>query len=190
MSSVQQTICVFCGSNLGAREAYRAAAHNFGSMLATRGHTLVYGGGRVGLMGVLADAALAQGGRVIGVIPRVLYRKELAHQQLTELHVVESMAERKSVMGRLSDAFVALPGGIGTLDELFEVWTWTQLGLQHKRVALLNVAGYFDPLISFLDRTVTEAFLRADHRAALLVDTSPERLLVRLDTPPPQPLHA
>jgi uncharacterized protein (TIGR00730 family) len=173
-------VCVFCGSNLGDRDVYGAATQAFGKLLAERNLTLIYGGGRVGLMGALADAALAAGGRVIGVIPKLLYQKELAHEGVTELRVVESMSERKAVMGQLSDAFVALPGGIGTMDELFEVWTWTQLGLQHKFAALLNIENYFDSLIAFIDHSVAEGFLRSDHRRALLVDTDAEQLLSRL----------
>ncbi len=149
-------------------------------MLAENGWTLVYGGGCIGLMGAMADAALGAGGRVIGVIPEILYKKEIAHQGLSELKVVESMSERKNVMGRLADVFVALPGGIGTLDELFEVWTWTQLGLQNKLSALLNVGGYFDPLIEFVDRAVAEGFLSPLHRQMLLVETDPAALLKRI----------
>ncbi len=175
-----QSVCVFCGSSLGERREYQLAAQAFGRLLAARNLTLIYGGGQIGLMGLLADAALAAGGRVIGVIPKILYRKEVAHGGLTELQVVDSIAERKTAMGRLSDAFVALPGGIGTMDELFEVWTWTQLGLQHKLAALLNVGGYFDFLIAFVDRAVAEGFLRPQHRAGLLVETNAERLLDRL----------
>ncbi|HYM35804.1 MAG TPA: TIGR00730 family Rossman fold protein, partial [Steroidobacteraceae bacterium] len=140
----------------------------------------VYGGGRVGLMGALADAALDAGGRVIGVIPKILYKKEVAHEGVTELRVVESMSERKAVMGQLSDAFVALPGGIGTMDELFEVWTWTQLGLQHKLAALLNVEGYFDALVQFIDHAVAQGVLKPQHRKSLLVDANAERLLDRV----------
>jgi uncharacterized protein (TIGR00730 family) len=171
------SICVFCGSSCGARDEYKQATRSFGKLIAERGLTLVYGGGRIGLMGVLADSALAVGGRVIGVIPKILYRKEVAHEGLTELRVVDSMSERKNVMGQLSDAFVALPGGIGTMDELFEVWTWTQLGLQHKRAALLNVNGYFDALIQFIEHSVAEGFLRDQHRQALFIETDAVRLL-------------
>src|SRR5262249_19565137 len=147
-----KSIGVFCGSSFGAKPEYTAAAREVGALLARRGIALVYGGGKVGLMGVVADAALAEGGRVIGVIPQLLMKKEVAHAGLTELRVVASMTERKLLMGELSDAFIALPGGIGTLDEFFEVWTWTQLGLQTKACGLLNVDGFFDPLIEFLDR--------------------------------------
>ena len=177
-----QSVCVFCGSSIGVREEYRAAAREVGLQLANRRTTLVYGGGHIGLMGVMADAALAAGGRVIGVIPRVLFRKEIAHAGLSELRVVETMAERKAVMGELSDAFLALPGGIGTIDELSEVWTWTQLGLQRKPSGLLNVSGYFDSFVEFVDHAVGEQFLRPTHRNLLLVDTDAVRLLDRLAT--------
>lgn len=177
MADTVQTICVFCGSSVGVRDEYQAAARQFGRLLAERKLTLVYGGGRIGLMGVLADAALAAGGRVIGVIPKILYRKEVAHEGLTELRVCGTMSERKAIMGELSDAFVALPGGIGTMDELFEVWSWTQLGLQHKRSGLLNVAQYFDELIRFIDHATRQGFLRPAHRNALVVDTDAARLL-------------
>ena len=175
-----KSVCVFCGSSLGARPEYQFATQAFGRLLAENGHTLIYGGGRIGLMGALADAALAAGGRVIGVIPKILYKKEVAHEGITELRVVESMSERKAVMGQLSDAFVALPGGIGTMDELFEVWTWTQLGLQRKLAALLNVNGYFDSLIQFIEHSVQEGFLRPQHRRGLLIDTDAHALLARL----------
>jgi len=177
------SIGVFCGSSLGARDEYRIAAQAFGRLLAERNITLIYGGGRIGLMGVLADAVLEMGGEVIGVIPRILFRKEVAHEGLTDLRVCDTLSERKAIIGELSDAFVALPGGIGTMDELFEVWTWTQLGLQHKLAALLNVGGYFDPLIEFLDRAVAEGFLRPQHREGLIVETQVERLLSRLVLP-------
>ncbi|HEX4964543.1 MAG TPA: TIGR00730 family Rossman fold protein [Thermoanaerobaculia bacterium] len=175
-------ICVFCGSNPGADPRYAEAAAGFGRALAGRGLTLVYGGGRVGLMGVVADATLAAGGRAIGVIPRSLATRELAHEGLTELKVVGSMHERKAAMAGLAGAFVALPGGIGTLEEWFEVWTWGQLGIHSKPCGLLNVAGYYDPLLSFLDHAVAQHFLRAEHRAMALVDERAESLLDRLAT--------
>jgi uncharacterized protein (TIGR00730 family) len=175
-----QSIGVFCGSSMGARPEYARVAQAFGRLLAEQDITLVYGGGRVGLMGVLADAALEMGGSVIGVIPKILYKKEVAHEGLTELRVVESMSDRKAAIGELSDAFVALPGGIGTMDELFEVWTWTQLGLQHKLSGLLNVGGYFDGLVQFIDRSVAEGFLKPANRESLLIDTDAGRLLNRL----------
>jgi uncharacterized protein (TIGR00730 family) len=180
-----RSVCVFCGSSLGVRAEYRKSAEAFGRLLAQNGLTLVYGGGRIGLMGAMADAALEAGGRIIGVIPKILYRKEVAHEELAELRVVESMSERKNVMGALADAFVALPGGIGTMDELFEVWTWTQLGLETKLSALLNVCGYFDPLIQFIDQAVAEGFLRPQHRRALLVETDASLLIQRLAEPAP-----
>jgi len=174
------SICVFCGASAGQRPAYLELASELGNLLARRNITVVYGGGRVGLMGALADAALAAGGRVIGVIPQMLVDKEVAHTGLTELQVVHSMAERKARMGQLADAFLTLPGGIGTMDELFEAWTWTQLGLQRKPCGLLNHDGYYDALIAFIDHAVEEGFLRPPHRAALIVDTDITRLLMRL----------
>ena len=153
-----------------------------GHTLAERGIRLVYGGGHVGLMGVLADAAMAAGGDVIGVITEGLQLREVGHKGLPELRVVPSMHERKAVMATLSEAFVALPGGAGTLDELFEAWTWTQLGIHRKPVGFLNTAGYYDPLLTFLDRAVAERFIRPDDRASLVVDTDPGGLLDRLDS--------
>jgi uncharacterized protein (TIGR00730 family) len=176
------SLCVFCGSSAGAQSAYADAARAMGRTLAERGVRLVYGGGHVGLMGVLADAAMAAGGDVIGVITEGLQLREVGHKGLPELRVVESMHERKAVMARLSEAFVALPGGAGTLDELFEAWTWTQLGIHRKPIGFLNTAGYFDPLLTFLDRAVAERFIRADDRASLIVDTDPGALLDRLAT--------
>lgn len=173
-------IGVFCGSSLGARPEYAAAARALGSLLAQRNIGVVYGGGKIGLMGILADAALAAGGRVIGVIPQTLLDREIGHLGLSELRVVHSMTERKTLMSELSDAFIALPGGIGTLDELFEVWTWTQLGLHDKPCGLLNVDGYFDPLIEFLDSATTQGFLAPLHRALLKVDAMPAGLVQRL----------
>lgn len=178
-----RSLCVFCGSSPGTRPDYAALASRAGALIARRNLTLVYGGGRVGLMGALADAALAAGARVIGVIPQMLIDREVGHAGLSELHVVRTMSERKLLMGDLSDAFLALPGGIGTMDELFEAWTWTQLGLHRKPCALLNQDGYYDPLIAFLDRAVEEGFLLPRYRAALLVDTGLESLLERLVAP-------
>jgi len=179
-------VCVFCGSSHGASPVYAEAARDLGRRLARRGLGLVYGGGNVGLMGEVADAALAAGGEVIGVIPYALEAREVAHSGLTELHVVDSMHERKALMADLSDGFLALPGGIGTLEEFFEVWTWGQLGLHAKPCGLLDVAGYYAPLLAFLDRTVEEGFLRPAHREVVLVDTDPEALLDRMAafTPP------
>ena len=161
-------ICVFCGSSAGRRDEYRAAAVLLGELLAREGIGLVYGGAHVGLMGVLADTVLAGGGEVIGVIPESLATRELAHEGLTQLHVVASMHERKAQMAALSDAFLALPGGIGTLEELFEVWTWAQLGLHQKPCALLNVAGFYDRLSSFWNFVTEEGFLRQPVRDELV----------------------
>jgi uncharacterized protein (TIGR00730 family) len=174
-------VCVFCGSSLGSRPAYADAARGLGEALARRRIGLVYGGGSIGLMGVVADAALAAGGEVIGVIPRALERRELAHGKLTRLDVVGSMHERKARMAELSDAFVALPGGLGTLEELAEVLTWAQLGLHRKPCALLDAGGYWRPLTAFLDHAVAERFVRHEHRAMVLVDDDPEALLDRLE---------
>ena len=171
---------VFCGSHAGRGEVSRAAAAQFAREVARRGLTIVYGGGNVGLMGVVADSALAAGGRVIGVLPRFLQERELGHAELTELHLVDSMHERKARMAELSDAFVALPGGLGTLEELFEAWTWMQLGLQHKPCGLLAVGSFFDPLLAFLDRASEEGFVSANHRALLKVANDPAVLLSKL----------
>ena len=173
-------LCVFCGSSLGAREVYRAQALAFGQLLAEAQIELVYGGAHAGLMGALADSVLAHGGRVIGVIPRALMARELAHQGLTELRIVDSMHERKALMATLSDGFIALPGGIGTLEELFEVWTWSQLGLHDKPCALLDVNGFYSGLATFMDHVMTEGFLKPQQRAALLVEADAARLLARI----------
>lgn len=170
-------IGVFCGSSAGIDPAYTQVAQRLGQLLAEQDIAVVYGGAQIGLMGSVADAALAAGGRVIGVIPRLLMDKELGHQRLTELRVVATMAERKEVMMELSDAFIALPGGIGTLDELFEVWTTTQLGLHTKPCGLLNVQGYFDHLLNFLDHAVTQGFLREQHRRQLKSHDDPQMLI-------------
>jgi len=180
-------ICVFCGSNAGARSEYAEAARALATVLAERKLGIVYGGGNVGLMGVLADAALARGGEVIGVIPQKLVDKEVAHRGVTELLVVETMHERKALMNDLSDAFIALPGGFGTLDEFFEVLTWSQLGFHGKPCALLNVAGYYDGMLAMLDHAVTERFLRPAHRELVIADTDPLRLLQRLSAFVPAP---
>jgi uncharacterized protein (TIGR00730 family) len=171
---------VFCGSSFGRDPRYRAAAETLGRLVAERGLRLVYGGGAVGLMGALADAALAAGGRVVGVIPEALVRREVGHERLSERHVVRSMHERKALMAELADGFLALPGGFGTLDELFEIMTWAQLGLHRKPVGLLNVAGYFDGLLALVEHATTESFVRDAHRDALLSDDDPARLLDRL----------
>jgi hypothetical protein len=175
-----RAVGVFCGSSAGVDPAYTTAARQLGELLAQQNITLVYGGAQVGLMGSVADAALAAGGRVIGVIPRLLMKKEVGHTGLTDLRVVQTMAERKEVMMDLSDAFVALPGGIGTLDELFEVWTATQLGLQAKPCGLLNVQGYFDQLLAFLNHAVAQGFLREQHRCQLKLHDDPKVLLSEL----------
>jgi uncharacterized protein (TIGR00730 family) len=179
---ILQNICVFCGSSTGVNPAYRHAAAGLGQAIASSGRRLIYGGGNVGLMGVLADAALEQGGEVVGVIPRHLVDLEVAHQSLTELRVVDSMHQRKQLMADLADGFVILPGGLGTLEEFFEVWTWGQLGLHRKPYGLLNVASYFDSLLAFLDHSVSERFVRSDHRRLLLMAEDPMELLHRLDT--------
>jgi hypothetical protein len=173
-------VCVFSGSSFGAREAYADAARALGAALAERGMGLVYGGGSVGLMGVVADAVLAAGGEVIGVIPRALATKEIAHQGLADLRVVASMHERKALMTELADGFVALPGGFGTFDELFETITWAQLGLHDKPIAVLDVADYFAPLMTLLERATGERFVRLEHRALVISDTDPGRVLDRL----------
>jgi len=170
-------VCVFCGSSMGARPAYAEAARSLGRLLAERGVGLVYGGASVGLMGVIADAALAAGGEVIGVIPRSLVDREIAHAGLSELRVVTTMHERKAAMAELSEAFVALPGGLGTLEELFEVWTWGHLGIHAKPLGVLDVARFYEPLTAFLDHAVDQGFIRAANRAMLIRDTDPERLL-------------
>lgn len=173
-------ICVFCGSSAGARPAYAHAAGSVGRMLAARGIGLVYGGGKVGLMGVVADAVMAAGGEVIGVIPEALMRREVGHGGLTELHVVGSMHERKARMADLSDGFIALPGGYGTFEEFFEVLTWSQLGIHPKPCGLLNVGGFYDPLLAMADHAVREEFVRPAHRALILDDGDAERLLERM----------
>jgi uncharacterized protein (TIGR00730 family) len=184
-------IAVFCGSSSGRDPSSLEHAAAFGRLLAARGVELVYGGARVGLMGALADAVLAQGGRAIGVIPGSLVAREVAHRGLSELHVVASMHERKALMAELSDAFVALPGGIGTLEELFEVWTWNQLGLHNKPCALLDINGFYSGLSTFLDHLVEQGFLKPAQRAALLQASDAEALLRALalyEAPPPQPV--
>ncbi len=172
-------ICVYCGSNPGASPAYAAAARSLGRELALRGLGLVYGGASVGVMGAVADAVLAEGGEVIGVIPHFFAVKEVAHPGLDELLVVDSMHERKARMAELSDGFVALPGGWGTLEEIFEVLTWAQLGLHEKPCGLLNVGGYFDDLDRFLERAVAEAFVRPEYRPMIMLDDAPGSLLDR-----------
>ena len=173
-------ICVFCGSRSGGRPEFAAAARNLGALLAGHNLGLVYGGGKVGLMGVLADAVMAAGGEVIGVIPGSLADKEVAHGGISELRVVSTMHERKALMAELSDAFIALPGGFGTLDETFEILTWAQLGLHTKPCGMLNAGGYFDSLLVFLDSAVQEGFLQPAHRRLLVQAENPETLLRKL----------
>lgn len=179
MNAILHSLCVFCGSSGGARPEYAEMAAAFGRLLAQRGIRLVYGGGNVGLMGMLADAVLAAGGEVIGVIPQMLVDRELAHRG-TDLRIVTSMHERKALMAEISDAFVALPGGLGTYEELFEVLTWAQLGIHHKPVGCLNVHGYFEALARLLEHAISEGFLRPEQRQAILFGTDPEELLIRL----------
>jgi len=182
-----RSLAVFCGSNDGNDPLYRAAAVELGRELARHRVRLIFGGGSVGLMGALADAALADGGEVVGVIPRFLLDREVGHREVSEMRVVESMHERKATIAELADGFAALPGGIGTLEEIFEIWTWAQLGLHAKPCALLNVGGYFDPLIAFLDRMAERGFVSARQRAVLQVVERVEALLPTLRAAPPPP---
>lgn len=175
-----QRLCVFCGSSTGNRPEYRAAAETLGEIFAQRGIELVYGGGNIGLMGVIADTVLAGGGRVIGVIPQPLMALEVGHRSLTELRIVGSMHERKALMSDLSDGFLALPGGFGTIEEFCEVVTWSQLGIQSKPCGLLNVQNYFAPLLELFDHAVRERFLREENRRLVLDDTDPTRLLEKM----------
>jgi uncharacterized protein (TIGR00730 family) len=183
------SICVFCGSNTGARPAYREAAEVVGRGLAQRGVRVVYGGATVGMMGAVADAARGAGGEVIGVIPQAIFDREIGHTGLDDLRVVGSMHERKALMAELSDAFIALPGGIGTLEELFEVYTWAQLGIHAKPLGLLEVAGYFQPLVAFLDHAVHERFMRAEMRRLLAVSNDLDDLLAALEASEPVTLQ-
>jgi uncharacterized protein (TIGR00730 family) len=190
MALALRSICVFCGSQTGRRPEYAAAAAEFGRLLAERGIRVVNGAGHVGLMGVLSDTVLAVGGQVIGVIPQMLVDRELAHRGLTELRIVSSMHERKALMAELSDAFVALPGGMGTYEELCEVLTWAQLGIHPKPCGCLNVLGYFDPLAAMLDHAVREGFLRPDQQRILISANQPQELLALLEqrtTPEKEP---
>jgi uncharacterized protein (TIGR00730 family) len=186
-----ERVCVFCGSSRGSRPVYAEAAARIGHAMAALGLGLVYGGGRVGLMGVVADAVLERGGEAVGIIPEALAHKEVAHSGLTELIVVGSMHERKALMAERSDAFLALPGGIGTFEEFFEVLTWAALGIHAKPIAVLNTDGYFDPLLALLEHARGERFVRPDHLELLLVGDEPEALverLTRFEPPPPGPL--
>jgi hypothetical protein len=180
---VSFSLCVFCGSAAGERPAFAAAARRVGEEIGRRGWTLVYGGGRVGLMGILADAALQSGARVVGVIPKFLCELEVGHRGLTSLEVVRTFAERKQRMGELSDAFLSLPGGVGTMDEMFEAWSWTLARLQDKPNGLLNVEGYYDGLIAFLDRAVQDGLLRQRGRKLLTVANDPSLMLDALSAP-------
>jgi uncharacterized protein (TIGR00730 family) len=173
-------ICVFCGSYSGSQPIYLETTRAIGQGIAQGGYTLVYGGGKVGLMGAVADSALAAGGAVVGVMPKALVDKELAHTGLTELHVVDTMHTRKAMMAERADAFIALPGGFGTLDELFEIITWLQLGFHRKPIALLNVEGYFDPIIELIEHMAEEGFIKPEHRRVVMVSNSPADLLQRL----------
>lgn len=173
-------VCVFCGSGSGARPVYRRAAQELGELLAKRGLGLVFGGGCVGLMGAVADSVLEHGGEAIGVIPEALMRREVGHRGVTRLHVVETMHQRKAMMADLADAFIALPGGYGTLEEFCEIVTWSQLGIQLKPCGLLNVEGYWDGLLSFLDHATGEAFLQPENRELVLVASTAEQMLNRL----------
>lgn len=174
------SLCVYCGSRFGDQEAYREAAAETGRLIALTKGQLVYGGGRVGLMGTVADAAVAHGAPVVGVIPDVLMQKEVGHAGIQELHVVKTMHERKMLMADRADAFLALPGGIGTMEEIFEMWSWQQLGYHAKPVGLLNVAGYYDSLIAFLNEGLARGFMSTEQHRALIVDEDLPRLVERL----------
>lgn len=182
-----KSLCVFCGSSFGRHPEYRASAESLGRVLAIRGVRLIYGGGNVGLMGAVADACLAAGGSVTGVIPQALVDREVAHHGVTELHIVRTMHERKAMMADLASAFLALPGGIGTFEEFFEILTWSQLGLHQKPCGLLNVLGYYDPLLALMNHAVEEGFLRETHRRMLLSGESGDELLDALDAWEPAP---
>ena len=173
-------LCIFSGSSSGVKESYTLVAKKLGQELAAKGIGVVYGGASVGLMGAVADAALECAGEVIGVIPKSLFDKEVGHMGLSDLHVVKNMHERKAMMAELSDGFIALPGGIGTFEELFEVWTWAQLGYHPKPCAILNVDGYYDQLIGFLDHTVNQGFLKQSHRDLLIVESDTSKLIERI----------
>ena len=180
MTTPTLSICVYCGSRHGRQHAYTAAARALGAAIGSRGWQLVYGGGKVGLMGEVADATLGAGGRVVGVIPESLQKLEVGHTGLNELHVVPTMHVRKQMMAERADLFIALPGGIGTLEELYEVWTWRQLGYHDQPIGLLNTAGYYDALLGFMNHTVAEGFLSASQLDNVRVGTDPEALLLSL----------
>ncbi|MCK4679458.1 MAG: TIGR00730 family Rossman fold protein [Bacteroidales bacterium] len=185
-----ESICVFCGSSMGREKVYQQKAFALGKLLAINNITLVYGGADIGLMKVLADTVLTFGGSVEGVMPGMLVEKEIAHQNLTKLHIVDSMHERKLLMAKLSDAFIAMPGGFGILDELAEVFTWAQLEIINKPCAIFNVNGYFDHLISFLDHSVNERFLRHEHRNNIIIDSDENRLLEKIISFKPIPVDS
>ena len=174
-----KNMCVYCGSSPGRLDVYAEGARALARALVTRDLGLVYGGASIGLMGLIADSVLAMGGRAVGVIPHALAQKEVAHKGLTELHITQSMHERKTLMAELSDGFIAMPGGIGTFEEIFEVWTWAQLGIHAKPCGLLNVGGYYDALTTFLDHATAEQFLKPPHRSLLVVESGPDALLDR-----------
>lgn len=182
MTVTLQRICVYCASNNGVRPEYVAAARQLGTLIALRGSALVYGGGATGLMGALADAALAAGGEAVGVMPHGLVQREVAHKRLTALHVVDSMHERKAMLAELADAFVVLPGGVGTLEEFFETWTWAQLGVHQKPVGLLDVAQYWQSLVKMMEHVEAEGFLRGTPQEWLVMDSDPAQLLDRMET--------
>lgn len=182
-----KSICVYCGSSTGSSETYATGARQLAAILVDKQLSLVYGGGNVGLMGIIADEVLLLGGEVTGVIPQALMDKEVGHTQLSQLHIVRNMHERKALMAELSDGFIAMPGGIGTLEELFEMFTWLLLGFHNKPLGLLNIDGFFDSLISFLQQTVEKKFLQNKHLEMLIIESDPDRLLQRLnDFKPPQ----
>jgi len=185
-----QRVCVFCGSNPGSRPEYADAARELAAALVQSNLTLVYGGGRVGLMGVVADEVLRLGGRAVGVIPRPLWQREVGHTALSEIRIVETMHERKAMMADLSDAFIALPGGLGTIEEIFEIWTWAQLGMHAKPLGFLNVLDYYTPLMAFLDHAAGERFIREEIRRAAMVEGSAAALLRRFtEYVPPRVAH-
>ena len=174
-------LCIYCGSQTGEHPSYREAAEKLGRLLVERDLELVFGAGSIGLMGVVADAVLAAGGKVIGVIPKFLSAREILHQTMTETHVVETMHERKALMEELSDAFIAMPGGLGTFEELFEILTWSQLGLHRKNIGLLNVRNYFDPLLQQIDHAIAEGFVKEKNRDLFVVSDNPADLLDQLE---------
>jgi len=180
------SVCVFCGSSVGKRESYIRQARELGQIIAENNMTLIYGGGNIGVMREIADSTLKHDGKVIGVMPQHIVDKEVAHHNITELHIVSSMHERKAMMAELSDAFIALPGGFGTIDELFEVMTWNQLEIINKPTGLLNIEGYFDHLIKFIDHAVNEKFVRAEHKQNLIVETDANILIKKLEEFVPQ----